>query len=231
MIALTSPIEAYEGQLFSVHMLQHMLIELVAAPLLLLGAPATLALRAASPSVRRRLLAILHSRAVAVLSFPLLAWVLFAAVNWGWHFSSLYDQALENPWLHNMQHATFLGAALLFWWPVVGADPARWRLPHPARLFYLFLAMPQNSFLGIALMSAPPSLYPTTTSRTSATGGRRRAVDQSVGGMLMWVGGDVVFLLAMGLVVAAWVRAEDRRTAREDAREDARVSALRGPSD
>ena len=226
VIALTSPIEAYEGQLFSVHMLQHMLIELVAAPLLLLGAPATLALRAASPSVRRGLLAVLHSRVVGVLSFPLLAWVLFAAVNWGWHFSSLYDQALEVSWLHDLQHLTFLGAALLFWWPVVAADPARWRLPHPVRLFYLFLAMPQNSFLGIALMSAPPSLYPHYLGN-GWTWGPTPAVDQSVGGMLMWVGGDVVFLLAMGLVVAAWVRAEDRRTAREDAR----VSAVREPSD
>ena len=223
LVALTSPIEAYEGQLFSVHMTQHILIELVAAPLLLLGAPATLALRAASPSVRRTLLTILHSRAVAVVSFPLLAWILFAAVNWGWHFSSLYDQALETPWLHDVQHLTFLGAALLFWWPVVGADPARWRLPHPVRLFYLFLAMPQNSFLGIALMSAPPSLYPHYL-LNARTWGPTPAVDQSVGGMLMWVGGDVVFLLAMGLVVAAWVRAEDRRTAREDAREDARLS-------
>jgi putative membrane protein len=229
-VALTSPIEAYEGQLFSVHMLQHMLIELVAAPLLLLGAPATLALRAASRSVRGQLLAILHSRAAAVVSFPLLAWVLFAAVNWGWHFSSLYDQALETPWLHDLQHVTFLGAALLFWWPVVGADPARWRLPHPMRLFYLFLAMPQNSFLGIALMSAPPSLYPHYLTNARSWG-PTPAVDQSIGGMLMWVGGDVVFLLAMGLVVAAWVRAEDRRTAREDAREDARISALREPSE
>jgi len=216
-IALTSPIEAYEGQLFSVHMLQHMLLQLVAAPLLLLGAPATLALRAASPSVRRVLLGILHSRAVSILSFPLLAWVLFAAVNWGWHFSSLYDQALETPWLHNLQHATFMGAALLFWWPVIGADPARWRLPHPVRLFYLFLAMPQNSFLGVALMSAPAALYPHYLSN-GRDWGPTPAVDQSVGGMLMWVGGDVVFLLAMGLVVAAWVRAEDRRTAREEAR-------------
>ena len=223
VIALTSPIEAYEGQLFSVHMLQHMLIQLVAAPLLLLGAPATLALRAASPSVRTPLTAILHSRAVAILSFPLLAWILFAAVNWGWHFSTLYDQALENRWLHDLQHVTFLGAALLFWWPVVGADPARWRLPHPVRLFYLFLAMPQNSFLGIALMSAPPSLYPHYLGN-ARDWGPTPAVDQGIGGMLMWVGGDVAFLLAMGLVVAAWVRAEDRRTAREDAREDARVS-------
>ena len=223
LLALVSPIEAYEGELFSVHMLQHMLLELVAAPLLLLGAPATLALRAASPSVRKGLLAILHSRAVALLSFPLLAWVLFAAVNWGWHFSTLYDQALEMPWLHDVQHATFLVAALLFWWPVVGADPARWRLPHPARLFYLFLAMPQNSFLGVALMSAPASLYPHYLTN-GRTWGPTPMVDQQIGGTLMWVGGDVVFLIAMGLVVAAWVRAEDRRTAREDAREDAGLS-------
>jgi len=227
-LALLSPIEAYEGQLFSVHMLQHMLLELVAAPLLLLGAPATLALRAATPSVRARLLAVLHSRIVSVVSFPLLAWILFAAVNWGWHFSTLYDQALETPWLHDLQHLTFLGAALLFWWPVVGADPARWRLPHAVRLFYLFLAMPQNSFLGIALMSAPTALYPHYLSNVRDWG-PTPAVDQSVGGMLMWVGGDVVFLLAMGFVVAAWVRAEDRRTARADAREDARIARMQPP--
>ncbi len=229
-VALTSPIEAYEGELFSVHMLQHMLLELVAAPLLLLGAPATLALRAASPSVRTRLLAFLHSRIVSVLSFPLLAWVLFAAVNWGWHFSSLYNDALENSWLHDIQHLSFLAVALLFWWPVVGADPSRWRLPHPVRLFYLFLAMPQNSFLGIALMSAPTALYPHYLSNLRDWG-PTPAVDQSVGGMLMWAGGDVVFLLAMGFVVAAWVRAEDRRTAREDAREDARLARMRRRAD
>ncbi|MBA3688402.1 MAG: cytochrome c oxidase assembly protein [Chloroflexi bacterium] len=229
-LALLSPIEAYEGELFSVHMLQHMLLELVVAPLLLLGAPATLALRAATPAVRARLLAVLHSRVVTALSFPLLAWVLFAAVNWGWHFSALYDQALETPWLHDLQHVTFLGAALLFWWPVVGADPVRWRLPHPVRLFYLFLAMPQNSFLGIALMSAPAALYPHYLSNVRDWG-PTPAVDQSVGGMLMWVGGDIVFLLAMGFVVAAWVRAEDRRTARLDAREDARIARMQPPAD
>ena len=229
-LALTSPVEAYAGVLFSVHMLQHILLELVAAPLLLLGAPATLALRAASPSVRRGLLAVLHSRVVAVLSFPLLAWVLFAAVNWGWHFSSLYDQALEILWLHDIQHLTFLAAGLLFWWPVVGADPARWRLPYPVRLFYLFLAMPQNSFLGIALMSAPVTLYPHYLTNLRGWG-PTPIVDQSVGGMLMWVGGDVVFLLAMGLVVAAWVRAEDRKTARDDARDDARLAAVQPPAE
>jgi putative membrane protein len=219
-VALTSPVEAYEGTLFSVHMVQHMLLELVAAPLLLLGAPATLALRAASPSVRRTLLAILHSRVVAVVSFPLVAWVLFAAVNWGWHFSTLYDVALENPTLHYVQHATFLLAALLFWWPVVGIDPSRWRMPYPLRLFYLFLAMPQNSFLGVALMSATSVLYPHYAT-LERTWGPTPLADQSLGGIAMWVFGDVIFLVAMGAVVAAWMRAEDRKTARLDARLDA----------
>ncbi|HEX6140818.1 MAG TPA: cytochrome c oxidase assembly protein [Candidatus Limnocylindria bacterium] len=220
VLALNSPIEAYEGVLFSVHMVQHMLLELVAAPLILLGAPATLALRAASPSVRSDLLRVLHSRAVSLISFPLLAWVLFAAVNWGWHFSSLYNDALENDLLHYLQHATFLGAALLFWWPIVGADPSRWRLPHPIRLFYLFLAMPQNSFLGVALMSASSVLYP-HYSGNARSWGPSPIADQSIGGILMWVFGDVVFLVAMGAVVAAWTRHEDRQTARLDARLDA----------
>jgi putative copper resistance protein D len=224
VVALCSPIEAYEGSLFSVHMVQHMLLELVAAPLLLLGAPATLALRAASPSVRRWLLRVLHSRAVAVVTFPLLAWMLFAAVNWGWHFSPLYDQALENPPLHYLEHASFLGAALLFWWPVVGVDPSRWRLPYPVRLFYLFLAMPQNSFLGVALMSAPVVLYPHYLSNLRDWGPTALA-DQNLGGILMWVFGDVVFLIGMAAVVAGWVRLEDRRTARLDARLDAERAA------
>jgi putative membrane protein len=224
VVALCSPIEAYEGQLFSVHMVQHMLLELVAAPLILLGAPMTLTLRVASSGVRRGLLAVLHSRVVAVLTFPLLTWLLFAAVNWGWHFSTLYDQALESEPLHYFQHATFLIAALLFWWPVVGSDPGRWRLPYPVRLFYLFLAMPQNSFLGVALMSAPAVLFPHYLT-TLRSWGPSAIADQNLGGILMWTFGDLVFLVAMACVVAAWVRHEDRRTARLDARLDAEAAA------
>ncbi len=217
MLALTSPIEVYEGQLFSVHMVQHMLLELVAAPLLLAGAPITLALRAASPSVRRRLLTILQSRAIHLVSFPIVAWVLFAAVNWGWHFSVLYNEALENPWLHYVEHASFLAAALLFWWPVLGVDPSTWRMPHPVRLLYLFLAMPQNSFLGVALLSAGTVLYPHYVTNLRSWG-PTPLDDQRLGGTLMWVGGDLAFLAAMALVLAGWMRYEDRRTARLDAR-------------
>jgi putative copper resistance protein D len=210
-IALLSPIEAYEGQLFSVHMVQHMLLELLAAPLLLAGGAITLALRAARPRPRRWLLTALHSPVARVLAFPVVAWVLFAAVNWGWHFSALYDEALENPLLHHIQHATFLGAALLFWWPVLGADPAPWRLPHPVRLLYVFLAMPQNSFLGVALLQAGGVLYPHYLTNLR-TWGPTPLADQQLGGMLMWSVGDVAFVGAMAVVVWLWVRHEERRT-------------------
>jgi putative membrane protein len=216
-LALLSPIEAYEGQLFSVHMVQHLLLELAAAPLLLAGAPITLTLRAASPTWRRRLLAVLRSRVVHVVSFPVIAWMLFAAVNWGWHFSTLYDQALENDLLHYLQHASFLGAALLFWWPAIGADPSPWRLPHPVRLLYLFLAMPQNSFLGVALMSASTVLYPHYLTN-ARDWGPTPLEDQQLGGVIMWVVGDLGFLAGMVVVVVLWMRHEERRTVRIDAR-------------
>jgi putative copper resistance protein D len=216
-VALMSPIEAYEGLLFSVHMVQHMLLELVAAPLLLAGAPITLTLRVARPSARRRLLSVLQSRVMHVISFPVVAWILFAAVNWGWHFSVFYDQALENQMLHYLQHATFLGAALLFWWPVIGADPSPWRLPHPVRLLYLFLAMPQNSFLGVALMSASTALYPHYVTNVRDWG-MSPLEDQQLGGVIMWVVGDLAFLAGMAFIVVVWMRHEERRTVRLDAR-------------
>lgn len=216
-VALMSPIEAYEGQLFSVHMVQHLLLELAAAPLLLAGAPITVTLRAASPTWRRRLLAVLRSRVMHVVSFPVIAWMLFAAVNWGWHFSTLYDQALENDLLHYLQHASFLGASLLFWWPAIGADPSPWRLPHPVRLLYLFLAMPQNSFLGVALMSASTVLYPHYLTN-ARDWGPTPLEDQQLGGLIMWVVGDIGFLAGMAVVVVLWTRHEERRTVRIDAR-------------
>jgi len=216
-LALLSPIEAYEGQLFSIHMVQHMLLELVAAPLLLAAAPITLSLRASSPRVRRGLLVILHSQVVKLISFPVIAWLLFAAVNWGWHFSTLYDEALENTLLHHLQHATFLAAALLFWWPAIGADPSPWRLPFPVRLLYLFLAMPQNSFLGVAVLQSSTVLYPHYITNLRSWG-PSPLEDQQLGGMVMWVFGDMAFLVGMAVVVWLWSRHEDRRTARLDRR-------------
>jgi putative membrane protein len=226
-VALISPIEAYEGVLFSVHMVQHMLLQLVAAPLLLAGAPITLTLRVASPKWRRRILAVLHSSVLRALAFPVVAWVFFAATNWGWHYSTLYNEALENQALHYLQHAHFMVAALLFWWPVIGADPSPWRLPHPVRLFYLFLAMPQQSFLGVSLLQARTVLYPHYVTNVRDWG-PTPLEDQQIGGTIMWVVGDMAFLAGMAIVVVLWMRHEERRTARLDARLAAERAARGG---
>ena len=223
-IALLSPIETYSGVLLTVHMVQHLLLQFVVAPAVLLAAPVTLVLRAAGPGMRGGLLAILHSRVVRVLTFPLLAWLVFAAVNWGWHLSSnLYDLALEMQGVHVVQHLTMFGAALLFWFPVVGADPGPWRLPHPVRLFYLFLALPQNSFLGVAITNAGNVLYPHYAT-VVRDWGPDPLVDQQAAGTLMWVWGDVTFLVAMLLVIVDWVLREERRNARREERLDAEAA-------
>ena len=219
LVALVSPVDTYENVLFSVHMVQHMLLEMVAAPLIVLSAPITLVLRASGPSARRPILAVLHSQPARWLTFPLVTWFLFAGVNWGWHFSGLYNLALENDLVHYLEHASFLAAALLFWWPAIGPDPQPWRMPHAVRLMYLFLAMPQNSFLGVALLSTQRVLYLHYVTVVRAWG-PTPLDDQHLGGTVMWVFGDMVFLAAMLGVVWAWMRFEDARTVRLDARLD-----------
>ena len=230
-VALASPIATWDTTLFSVHMVQHLLLTMVAAPLLALGAPITLLLRLSSASTRQRfILPVLHSRLLRVVSFPVVAWVLFAGVMWVSHFSGLYDASLENEVVHVLEHGMYLGVALLFWWPVVGADPSPWRLPHPARIGYLFLGMPQSSFLGLAIYSAPGVLYPHYATLVRPWGPSPLA-DQQLAGTLMWVGGDLFFLVAMILAVWVWMRAEEAVGRRADAKLDREetTSVARGP--
>lgn len=224
LLALVSPIERYESALISVHMVQHMLLQFVAAPLLLLSAPVTLALRVASPGARSWLLGVLRSRAVHVVTHPIVAWTAFVAVSWGWQFSPLYDLALESAIVHYLQHAVYLGVALLFWWPVVAVDPAPRKLAYPGRAAYLALSIPQNSFLGITLMNVQPDLYPHYWLQLRDWG-PPFAEDLQIAGAIMWGMGAMVFVVALLLVVGAWMRAEERRTRRREARPDERRAA------
>jgi putative copper resistance protein D len=217
LIALQSPIERYDTTLFSLHMVQHLLLTMVAAPLLLLAAPVTLLLRAARPETRQHwILPVLHSRPVRLLAFPVVAWVVFAVVTWAAHFTPLFDAALENPLIHYAEHALFLGAALLFWWPALGVDPAPWRLPHAARVGYLALGMPLNTFLALAIFSATAVLYPHYAT-LQRDWGMPPLEDQAWAGGIMWVGGDLVFLVALVAAVWGWMRAEEAEGRRVDA--------------
>jgi putative copper resistance protein D len=227
LVALQSGIERYDTVLFSVHMVQHILLILVAAPLIALGAPITLLLRAARPPLRARLvLPVLHSRLVRVLSFPVVAWSAFAGLMWASHFSPLFDLALEDPLVHQTEHVLFMAAGLLFWWPAVGLDPSPWRMTHPVRVLYVFLQMPQGTFLSLAILSASAPLYPHYAT-LSLPWLPDALADQGVAGGIMWLVGDLVFLAAILAIIAGWVRREEHETARADARADAARATIR----
>lgn len=218
VLALDSGVGWYDTTLFSVHMVQHMLLTLVAPPLLLYAGPITLVLQASSAETRRRqVLPLLHARVIRIIAFPVVSWLLFAAVMWGTHFSPMFDAALTNLWVHRLEHGLYLATALLFWWPVVGPDPAPWRLRPAVRPMYVGLQMTQNTFLAVALSYATEPLYAHYVTTVRAWG-PTVLQDQQLAGGLMWIGGDLVFLSAVILLVAAWMRDEERRTVGEDRR-------------
>jgi putative copper resistance protein D len=225
--ALMSGIDAYDTTLFSIHMVQHLLLTLVAAPMIALGAPITTLLRVATPNVRRTvILPVLHSRLVKIVSFPVVAWLIFAGVMWGTHFSPIFDRSLEDPLVHDLEHALYLGAALLFWWPAVGLDPSPWRMPHPVRAMYVFLQMPQNTFLAVTILNSTVPLYPHYATSIRSWG-PTVLQDQQIAGGLMWLCGDTLFLTAMGAIVAGWMLHEKRQEVFVDRRVDREREAIR----
>lgn len=228
LIALASAIDVYADELLTAHMIQHLLLTMVAPPLLALGAPVTLVLRAVRPVTRRRLLLpLLHSRAIRLAASPFVAWPIFTAVIWFAHFTPLYEAALEQPALHVLEHAIFLGAGLLFWWPVIGADPSPWRLRPIARMVYLAAQMPLNTAVGLAIYFAPTVLYPHYATLGRAWG-PDPSTDQQVAGIVMWGAGDTILIAALVLAVAGWLRAEEkqsRKTEERAARRDDRAPA------
>jgi putative copper resistance protein D len=225
--ALLSGIGRYDTALFSIHMVQHVLLMLVAAPLVALAAPITLVLRLSSPDTRRAwILPVLHSRVVRILAHPVVAWLMFAAMMWAVHFSPLFDASLEDPIVHDLEHLLFLTGALLFWWPAVALDPAPWRMSHPARIGYLFTQMTQNTFLAVVILNAGAPLY-----RHYATlvrpWGMTALEDQRLAAGIMWIAGDAIFLTAILAVMVGWMRAEARNEVREDRRADAELARIR----
>ncbi len=225
--ALISGIARYDTTLFSVHMVQHVVLMLVAAPLIALSAPITLILRLSSSSTRKHwILPILNSRPVRFLTFPVTDWVIFSGVMWASHFSPLFNAALEDPTVHYFEHALFLTTALLFWWPAVGMDPAPWRMGHPVRIVHVFLQMTQNTFLAVVILNVPTVLY--AHYATLAVPWLSSAIDdQRLAAGIMWLAGDLIFLTAIMILVAGWMRSEGRATARADREAEVDLARIR----
>jgi putative membrane protein len=218
-IALVSPVDAYADVSLTVHMGQHLILTLLAPPLLALGAPITLALRTGSPRLVRTTSAVLRSPVATVLANPIVGWVLFVGVPVAIHASRLFDAALRSGGWHALEHGVWLGAALVYWWPIVGVDPNPHPVAYPVRLLSMLLAMPAMSFLAIAIYTASMPLY-ATYARLPAPWGPGALGDQRDAAVLMWLVGNLAMLIAMLLVAAAWKRDDDARQRRIEERED-----------
>ena len=230
-LALHWPLDEYAARWFSAHMVQHLLITLVAAPLLLLGTPVTLALLASSARTRRRILMpVVGSTAGRWLTNPIVVWSVFLLVIWGSHFTSLYAAALRNEGVHALEHAAYLAAAVPFWRPVIGLDPGPGRISHPARILYLFLAMAQMALLGFAIYGANTVLYPAYAHVAGANSASALA-DQRIAGAIMWTGGMFLIVPALAFVMMDWMRREERAGERADARADRAFARGTGADD
>lgn len=208
--ALLSPLDDLAGELFSAHMAQHLLLTMVAAPLLLLGNPLPLALWGLPRRTRRaiaRPLA-LHGRlrrALWALTLLPVAWLLYVSALWTWHLPLLYQAAVEHDLLHALEHLTFFGTSILFWWPIIRPAPRLHRRTHPGfEILYLIAATGQNTLLGMALALPERVLYP-RYGATAAARGVSPVDDQTLAGGIMWASGHM-YLLPILLLLYALAR-------------------------
>jgi putative membrane protein len=204
VLALVSPLDELGAHLFSAHMVQHESLMVAAAPLLVIGRPLAAWAWAFSPAQRQAIGRGLRVRwwtsAWALLTDPLAAWALHALALWLWHVPRFFDAALANEGWHALQHASFLGTALLFWWAVLGRD-ARSRQNSGFALAYLFTTMLHTSALGALLTLAPTPWYEGYAT-TTALFGLDPVEDQQLGGLVMWIPGGFAYVVA-GLVMVA----------------------------
>ncbi|HEY5311806.1 MAG TPA: cytochrome c oxidase assembly protein, partial [Pirellulales bacterium] len=201
---LASPIEPLAALLLQAHMLQHLLLMMVVAPLVWLGDPLVPLVRGVPQPLRRQwVLPLLHWPGLRTwgrwLVHPATALPLFVAANWLWHVPGAYELALNSPGWHRLEHGCFLAAALLFWHPVVRPFPGRPNWSQWLLLPYLVLADVQNTLLAALLTFSNRVLYP-HYARVPPLAGLTPLDDQSAAGVLMWVPGSIVFLVPLGWI-------------------------------
>ena len=216
-LVLVSPIDVYGGDLFFMHMIQHLSLMMIAAPLLLLASPMAVFLWAFPGTIRHQLgraftpNGVLR-RVLTGVTVPVIAWLFYVVVIWAWHVPVVYDKALEQEWLHIVEHLVMFGAAVIFWWPVIGPAPIRSHLPYPFRFLYLFLALSQNIVLAAILTFADSPVY-AHYEDSPEHWGLGVDLDQQLGGILMWLPGAMMYFTALGILFYIWVSQEEREIA------------------
>ncbi|CAD6562496.1 hypothetical protein LMG24235_07751 [Paraburkholderia sabiae] len=205
-LALFSPLDTLSGALFSAHMVQHESMMLIAAPLLVAGRPLGVWMwalpRRARAGVGRCVRADGFSSCWRGLTTPLTAWLLHAVALWAWHMPTMFQAALLHPWIHSLQHASFLLTALLFWWTVAGEGARRQTGGHA--MLSLFTTMVHTGALGALITLAPGLWYPLYAEPCSAMG-VDPLHDQQLGGLIMWVPAAAAYLIGALAIAARWL--------------------------
>ncbi len=217
-------IAAYDDLLLSDHMIQHMVLAMLAPVCLALGAPVTLALRTLPPTPRRWLVAALHSKIAKVLSFPLVSFGLYVATPFALYFSGIYRFSLEHEWFHNLTHVHFILIGCLFFWPLIGLDPLPGRWPYPARALLMILSTPFHAVLGLTIMQSS-SLIAGNYYPDLHLGWADPVSDQRLAGGILWAGGEIVTVVMLAALVAQWMRSADKEAIRIDRRLDREEAA------
>ena len=211
VVATQSGIGAYDDVLFWDHMVQHLMLIMVAPPLLIAGQPVTLLLHASRNPLHTWTKRVMRSRVVGFLTWPVFGFLAYSAAIAGAHLTDLANLVETNQTLHNAEHATFLLVGYLFFLPILGHEPIRWRLSYPVRFVILVLIMPVDTFTGLVLG------YGNAGTPGIAAGPRPAwapgpVQDLHWGGAIMWVGGDALMFGLMMLVFLMWSR-DDRPAA------------------
>ncbi len=217
LIALQSGLDSYDDRLLSVHMVQHMILLMLAPLLLLAGQPLLLLIRALPRPQQRRAMA-RALRRVAQIAGPLPCLACFSLVVVLTHLPGFYDATLRHPVLHDGEHIAYVVAGLLLWWPLVGADPVpSRRLGGLGRLIYMLAAMPAMALVGAYLNRHASLVYPAYGPPGQALG-INPLVDQAQAGAIMWVAGTLAMAVVGLWATVAGLIAEERRQRSRDAR-------------
>jgi len=205
VIATQSGIGSYDDVLFSDHMIQHLLLIMVAPPLLVVGQPATLLLHASRNPLHTWAKKTLRSRVMAAVTWPPFGAVLYLTTFVGTHLTSFMNLALTNDSVHDGEHALYLVAGYLYFLPLIGREPIRWRVSYPSRIFLLFIAMPVDAFTGLILGSESSNPFP-ALARQRPGWAPSAISDVHTGGAVMWVGGAGIMFVLVLAVFFAWSR-------------------------
>ncbi len=209
-LALLSPIDVLSGQLFMFHMIQHLLLIMFAPPLLLLANPMPFILWGLPDSWRhyvgRGLSHLLHRESsvrngIRLVTATGVVWLIWVVSLFAWHDPVLYDAALRSEFVHNLEHLMFFVASMLFWWHVTGAGPRiHKQLAYGGRIGLLIGAIPPNMLLGVVLAFATTALYSYYTA-VPRLWGIDVVTDQRLGGLIMWIPGSMMYIIAVLILV------------------------------